>query len=43
LGDPWLQKEFLDKYATFLKLIAKIYPNETVTSVNDMRDTLAAM
>uniref|UniRef100_A0ACD5W9E5 Uncharacterized protein n=1 Tax=Avena sativa TaxID=4498 RepID=A0ACD5W9E5_AVESA len=37
------KKEFLDKYATFLKLIAKIYPNETVTSVNDMRDTLAAM
>uniref|UniRef100_A0ACD6A309 Uncharacterized protein n=1 Tax=Avena sativa TaxID=4498 RepID=A0ACD6A309_AVESA len=37
------KKEFLDKYTTFLKLIAKIYPNETVTSVNDMRDTLAAM
>ncbi|CAM0875014.1 unnamed protein product [Alopecurus aequalis] len=37
------KKEFLDKYATFLKLIAKIYPNETVTSVNDMRDTLAAL
>ncbi|KAF7052730.1 hypothetical protein CFC21_060787 [Triticum aestivum] len=35
------KKEFLDKYTTFLKLIAKIYPNETVTSVNEMRDILA--
>ena len=35
------KKEFLDKYTTFLKLIAKIYPNETVTSVNEMKDILA--
>ncbi|KAF8701497.1 hypothetical protein HU200_033520 [Digitaria exilis] len=38
-----LQKEFLDKYATFLKLISKIYPDEKVTSVNEMRDILAAL
>ncbi|KAF0896859.1 hypothetical protein E2562_029364 [Oryza meyeriana var. granulata] len=37
------KKEFLDKYATFLKLISKIYPSETVTSVNEMRDTLASL
>jgi hypothetical protein len=39
----WLQKEFLDKYATFLKLISKIYPDEKVTSVNEMRDILASL
>jgi len=38
-----LQKEFLDKYATFLKLISKIYPGEKVTSVNEMRDILASL
>uniref|UniRef100_A0A0D9XR37 Exocyst complex component Sec3 PIP2-binding N-terminal domain-containing protein n=1 Tax=Leersia perrieri TaxID=77586 RepID=A0A0D9XR37_9ORYZ len=37
------KKEFLDKYATFLKLISKIYPSETVISVNEMRDTLASL
>ncbi|XP_062182581.1 exocyst complex component SEC3A-like isoform X2 [Phragmites australis] len=37
------KKEFLDKYATFLKLISKIYPDEKVTSVNEMRDILAAL
>ncbi|XP_006662901.1 exocyst complex component SEC3A-like isoform X1 [Oryza brachyantha] len=37
------KKEFLDKYATFLKLIYKIYPSETVISVNEMRDTLASL
>ncbi|KAJ1265696.1 hypothetical protein BS78_08G095500 [Paspalum vaginatum] len=37
------KKEFLDKYATFLKLISKIYPDEKVTSVNEMRDTLASL
>ncbi|KAL5204740.1 hypothetical protein ABZP36_009611 [Zizania latifolia] len=37
------KKEFLDKYTTFLKLISKIYPNETVTSVNEMRDILASL
>jgi hypothetical protein len=38
-----LQKEFLDKYTTFLKLISKIYPDEKVTSVNEMRDILASL
>ncbi|KAL6875707.1 hypothetical protein ACP4OV_013220 [Aristida adscensionis] len=37
------KKEFLDKYATFLKLIAKVYPEEKVTSANEMRDILAAL
>ncbi|PWZ27301.1 hypothetical protein Zm00014a_026993 [Zea mays] len=37
------KKEFLDKYATFLKLISKIYPDEKVISVNEMRDTLASL
>ncbi|KAG2557357.1 hypothetical protein PVAP13_8NG232303 [Panicum virgatum] len=37
------KKEFLDKYATFLKLISKIYPDEKVTSVNEMRDILASL
>ncbi|PNT63723.1 hypothetical protein BRADI_4g20338v3 [Brachypodium distachyon] len=37
------KKEFLDKYATFLKLISKIYPNETVTSVNEMREILSSL
>lgn len=37
------KKEFLDKYATFLKLISKIYPSETVISVNEMKDTLASL
>uniref|UniRef100_A0A0E0MEN6 Exocyst complex component Sec3 PIP2-binding N-terminal domain-containing protein n=1 Tax=Oryza punctata TaxID=4537 RepID=A0A0E0MEN6_ORYPU len=45
LPSLWEQckKEFLDKYATFLKLISKIYPSETVISVNEMRDTLASL
>ncbi|RLM57697.1 exocyst complex component SEC3A-like [Panicum miliaceum] len=37
------KKEFLDKYATFVKLISKIYPDEKVTSVNEMRDILASL
>ncbi|CAN6371729.1 unnamed protein product [Urochloa humidicola] len=37
------KKEFLDKYTTFLKLISKIYPDEKVTSVNEMRDILASL
>ncbi|PAN42104.1 hypothetical protein PAHAL_8G100600 [Panicum hallii] len=37
------KKEFLDKYATFIKLISKIYPDEKVTSVNEMRDILASL
>ncbi|KAL6660621.1 hypothetical protein ACP70R_001656 [Stipagrostis hirtigluma subsp. patula] len=37
------KKEFLDKYATFLKLVSKVYPDEKVISVNEMRDILAAL
>ncbi|KAL5730485.1 Exocyst complex component S3A [Ranunculus cassubicifolius] len=37
------KKEFLEKYETFLKLVAKIYPSESLPSVVEMRDALAAM
>nr|CAD1839803.1 unnamed protein product [Ananas comosus var. bracteatus] len=37
------KKEFLDKYGSFLKLVAKIYPNETVSSVAEMRELLSTM
>ncbi|KAK3118552.1 hypothetical protein QOZ80_9BG0701350 [Eleusine coracana subsp. coracana] len=37
------KKEFLDKYATFLKLISKVYPDEKVTSATEMRDILASL
>lgn len=37
------KKEFLDKYDSFAQLVAKIYPSETIPSVAEMRDTLAAM
>ncbi|KAL5704965.1 Exocyst complex component S3A [Ranunculus cassubicifolius] len=37
------KKEFLEKYESFLKLVAKIYPSESLPSVVEMRDTLAAM
>ncbi|ERN17644.1 hypothetical protein AMTR_s00059p00178020 [Amborella trichopoda] len=37
------KKEFLDKYESFAVLIAKVYPNETITSVDEMRDLLASM
>ncbi|KAL2454988.1 Exocyst complex component SEC3A [Abeliophyllum distichum] len=38
-----LKKEFLDKYDSFAQLVAKIYPNETIPSVSEMRDLLASM
>lgn len=38
-----LQKEFLDKYESFAQLVTKIYPNETIPSVGEMRDLLASM
>ncbi|KAJ4701857.1 exocyst complex component sec3A [Melia azedarach] len=37
------KKEFLDKYDSFAQLVAKIYPNETIPSVAEMRDLLASM
>ncbi|KAF8410612.1 hypothetical protein HHK36_003144 [Tetracentron sinense] len=37
------QKEFLDKYESFAQLVAKIYPNETIPSVTEMKELLASM
>ncbi|GAB4858239.1 Exocyst complex component S3A [Ancistrocladus abbreviatus] len=37
------KKEFLDKYDCFVQLVAKVYPNENVPSVAEMRDLLASM
>eukprot|EP00262_Sarcandra_glabra_P007571 TRINITY_DN20462_c0_g1_i2.p1 TRINITY_DN20462_c0_g1~~TRINITY_DN20462_c0_g1_i2.p1 ORF type:complete len:797 (+),score=186.16 TRINITY_DN20462_c0_g1_i2:352-2391(+) len=37
------KKEFLDKYESFAQLVAKIYPNETIPAVSEMRDLLASM
>lgn len=37
------KKEFLDKYDSFAQLVAKIYPSETIPSVTEMREILAAM
>lgn len=37
------KKVFLDKYESFAQLVAKIYPNENIPSVSEMRDLLASM
>ncbi|GER30006.1 exocyst complex component sec3A [Striga asiatica] len=37
------KKEFLDKYESFAQLVARIYPNEHIPAVSDMRDLLASM
>ncbi|CAN1161933.1 Exocyst complex component SEC3A [Linum perenne] len=37
------KKEFLDKYESFVQLIAKIYPNETIPAVAEMKELLASM
>ncbi|KAK9271192.1 hypothetical protein L1049_026782 [Liquidambar formosana] len=37
------KKEFLDKYDSFAALVAKIYPNESIPSVAEMRELLASM
>ncbi|CAJ1973343.1 unnamed protein product [Sphenostylis stenocarpa] len=37
------KKDFLDKYETFVQLVAKIYPAESVPSVVELRDLLASM
>ncbi|RRT66903.1 hypothetical protein B296_00024491 [Ensete ventricosum] len=36
-----LQKEFLEKYGSFVQLVVRIYPNETVPSVIEMREALS--
>ncbi|GAU15351.1 hypothetical protein TSUD_04200, partial [Trifolium subterraneum] len=36
-------KEFLDKYESFAQLVAKIYPNETILSVAEIKEQLANM
>lgn len=37
------KKEFLDKYESFVQLVVKVYPNENVPSVKDMRELLGSM
>jgi hypothetical protein len=36
-----LQKEFLDKYESFVQMVTRIYGNEPIMSVDEMRDVLA--
>ncbi|CAJ2675525.1 unnamed protein product [Trifolium pratense] len=36
------KKEFLDKYESFAQLVAKIYPNETIISVAEIKEQLAS-
>ncbi|AEE32185.1 unnamed protein product [Arabidopsis thaliana] len=37
------KKEFLDKYESFVQLVAKVYPSENVPGVTEMRGLLASM
>ncbi|GLT58088.1 hypothetical protein SLA2020_310100 [Shorea laevis] len=37
------KREFLEKYDSFAQLVAKIYPTENITPVEDMREILATM
>ncbi|XP_042509013.1 exocyst complex component SEC3A-like isoform X3 [Macadamia integrifolia] len=37
------EKEFLDKYDSFAQLVARIYPNETIPSVAEMKELLASL
>ncbi|KAK6938752.1 Exocyst complex component Sec3, PIP2-binding N-terminal domain [Dillenia turbinata] len=37
------KKEFLDKYDSFVQLVAKVYPQEQIPSVAEMRELLASM
>ncbi|PKA56641.1 Exocyst complex component SEC3A [Apostasia shenzhenica] len=37
------KKDFLDKYGSFVRLVNKIYPGESVPPVTEMRDLLAQM
>ncbi|URD88749.1 Vps52 / Sac2 family [Musa troglodytarum] len=36
------QKEFLEKYESFVQAVAKIYPNESMPPVSELRDLLAS-
>ncbi|XP_017701685.2 exocyst complex component SEC3A-like isoform X2 [Phoenix dactylifera] len=37
------KKEFLEKYESFVQLVAKVYPNESIPSVTEMRQILASL
>ncbi|KAL0351928.1 UNVERIFIED_CONTAM: Exocyst complex component SEC3A [Sesamum calycinum] len=37
------QGEFLDKYASFVQLVVKVYPTETIPAVQEMGQLLASM
>ncbi|PKA48344.1 Exocyst complex component SEC3A [Apostasia shenzhenica] len=37
------KKEFQEKYESFVQLVGKIYPNEPIPSVAEMKDLLASM
>ncbi|WOL03090.1 hypothetical protein Cni_G11810 [Canna indica] len=37
------KKEFLEKYGSFVELVAKIYPTETVPSLVEVRDALSSL
>ncbi|KAG0467875.1 hypothetical protein HPP92_017203 [Vanilla planifolia] len=37
------KKEFLDKYESFVQLVGKIYPNEAIASIVEMKELLASM
>ncbi|XP_016439823.2 exocyst complex component SEC3A isoform X2 [Nicotiana tabacum] len=37
------KKEFLDKYESFVQLINKVYPTETIPSISEMRGLLVSM
>lgn len=37
------KKEFLEKYESFVQLINKVYPTESIPSISEMRGLLASM
>ncbi|XP_058081766.1 exocyst complex component SEC3A-like [Magnolia sinica] len=37
------KKEFLEKYESFVQLMTKIYPSETITSVAELKELLGSM
>lgn len=36
-----LQKEFFDKYESFVQMVTRVYGNEPIMSVNEMKEVLA--
>jgi hypothetical protein len=38
-----LKREFLDKYESFVQLVSKIYPSESIASADEMRELLDTM